>query len=241
MESVFELQHWLHTEATGALIRLHSTGLAGMPALVGAAFGLGLLHALLPGHGKSILASCYTGDGRFVGAIASSAVLIAMHVGSAVAIVLSGLAILERTVANAGRAPALEHASSIFIVAIGRWLLWRAARAHTHDHGRSGAALAFVTGLVPCPLTAFIMTYAAAHGIIAAGLLLSATFAAGMIATVATFPLLAVLFRTRLMPLMADTEGARRRAGRALEMGGATAVALLGLWPLLARQQQSFM
>lgn len=235
MEWVFDLQQWLYAEATGALMRLHSTGLAGMPALVAAAFGFGLLHALLPGHGKSVLASYYAGDGRFMGAIASSAVLILTHVGSAVVIVLSGLAILERTVVNAGRAPALEHASSIFIVAIGLWLLWRAARSHAHDHSRSGPALAFVVGLVPCPLTAFIMTYAAAHGIIASGLLLSATFAAGMIVTVAVFPLLAVLFRTRLMPLMAYTQRARIWTGRALEIGGAGAVTLLGLWSLFAR------
>jgi len=38
---------------------------------------------------------------------------------------------------------------------------------------KDGRVLAFVTGLVPCPLTTFIMVYATAQGIIAAGLLVT--------------------------------------------------------------------
>jgi ABC-type nickel/cobalt efflux system permease component RcnA len=34
--------------------------------LIGAAFGFGMLHALLPGHRKSVLASYYAGDGRLL-------------------------------------------------------------------------------------------------------------------------------------------------------------------------------
>src|SRR6185295_11378025 len=110
-------------------------------------------------------------------------------VGSAIVLVLSGFAILRRTIAGAGRAPALELASQALIVMIGIWLLWRALRPRAHDHDRSGPALAFVTGLVPCPLTTFIMTYAAANGLVAPGLILSATFAAGLIITVSAFTL----------------------------------------------------
>jgi ABC-type nickel/cobalt efflux system permease component RcnA len=64
MRTIFDLQHWLYSSAIEALKSLHTAGLAGLPALIGAAFGSGMLHALLPGHGKSVLASCYAGDGR---------------------------------------------------------------------------------------------------------------------------------------------------------------------------------
>jgi nickel/cobalt exporter len=235
MRTILELQRWLYAGAVDALNALRTVGLAGLPALIGAAFGFGMLHALLPGHGKSILTSYYAGDGRFLGALGSSTILIVTHVGSAVVIVLSGFAILQQTIGAAGRAPALEHASRCLIVLVGMWLLWRAFRPHSHDHDRSGPALAFVTGLIPCPLTTFIMTYAVANGLVVSGLILAGTFAAGMVVTVATFPLLAVLLRTRLLPMMTLTEIWRGRIGHGLEIGAALAVMLLGLWPLLTR------
>jgi nickel/cobalt transporter (NicO) family protein len=79
------------------------------------------------------------------------------------------------------------------------------------------------------------MTYAVANGLVASGLILAGTFAAGMVIAVAAFPLLAVLLRTRLLPVMARTETQRGRIGQILEMGAALAVILLGLWSLIQR------
>jgi nickel/cobalt exporter len=163
------------------------------------------------------------------------AILILTHVGSAIVIVLTGAAIIQRTLVGAGRAPLLERSSQILIVLVGLWLLWRAFRPHHHDHGRSGPALAFVGGLIPCPLTTFIMAYAVANGLLLAGLLLSATFASGMIVTVVAFPLAAILFRSRLVAMLDRTDGMRRRIGFWLEVAAALAVTSLGLWPLIAR------
>lgn len=59
------------------------------------------------------------------------------------------------------------------------------------------------------------MTYAVANGLVASGLILAGTFAAGMVVTVAAFPLLAVLLRSRLLPVMARTETWRGRIGHA--------------------------
>src|SRR5947208_5134724 len=143
-----------------------------------------MLLALLPGHGKSVLASYYAAGGRWRGAVGSSLLLILTHVGSAVVLVLSGYTILRHTIGGAGRAPALEQASQVLIVLIGFWLLWRAFRPHLHRQDRSAPLLAIVTGLIPCPLTTFIMTYATVHGAIKWGLLLSALFAVGMTFTV---------------------------------------------------------
>lgn len=228
-------QRGLHTQALAALKALPDAGLGGMPALIVAAFSFGMLHALLPGHGKSLLAAYYAGEGRWRGALLSSAILIVTHVGSAIVIVLTGAAIIQRTLVGAGRAPVLERSSQVLIVLVGLWLLWRAFRPHQHDHGRSGPALAFVGGLIPCPLTTFIMAYAVANGLVLAGLLLSATFASGMIMTVVAFPLAAILLRNRFVALLARTDGLRRQFGFWLEIAAALAVTAIGLWPLLAR------
>jgi ABC-type nickel/cobalt efflux system permease component RcnA len=232
MEATFELQHWLYANAIGALNALQTTGLAGLPSLVVAAFGFGMLHALLPGHGKSVLASYYAGDGRWRGALASSTILIVTHVGSAVVLVMTGFALLQRTIGGAGRAPMLEHASHVLILLSGLWLLFRALRSHAHDE-KSGFALAFVTGMIPCPLTTFIMTYAMVHGAVGAGLILSGAFAVGMVVTVAAFPLLAIGLRTRALPAaLAFSPQWRRGAVRTVEIAAALAITAIGGWQM---------
>lgn len=235
MDWAIGFQRGLHTQALAALKALPDAGLAGMPALVVAAFSFGMLHALLPGHGKSLLAAHYAGDGHCRGAMLSSAILILTHVGSAIVIVLTGAAVIQRTLVGAGRAPILERSSQILIVLVGLWLLWRAFRPHRHDYGRSGPALAFVGGLVPCPLTTFIMAYAVANGLVLAGVLLSATFASGMIVTVVAFPLAAILLRGRLVAILDRSYALQRRIGFGLEVAAAMSVTALGLWPLIAR------
>ena len=99
---------------------------------------------------------------------------------------------------------------------------------------RGSVAFAIATGPIPCPLTTFIMTYAAAHGAVQSGLLLSALFATGMTFTVALFPLTAVLGRTRLLPLIARSETVRNRVAMGLETFAAIAVIMLGAWPLVS-------
>ncbi|HUU67526.1 MAG TPA: hypothetical protein VMW57_09660 [Methyloceanibacter sp.] len=99
-----------------------------------------------------------------------------------------------------------------------------------------GRTLAFVTGLIPCPLTTFILSYALTHGLLAAGLAVTAAMAAGMIATIASVAVLATLFRERLLSVLARTERFRVGVGRILEIGGAGLVVLLGVWTLLRAQ-----
>ena len=233
--SIYELQRWLYGGVREMLVAPSGTGWDGLAGLAGAAFGFGLLHALLPGHGKTVLASHFAGSGRALAAVGASAIVVVTHVGLAVAFVIAGFAVVERTVAAAGRAPALEQASHVLIVLVGLWLLWRSQRRAGHGQDQSGPLLGLVAGLVPCPLTTFVMIYCLANDIVLTGLLLSAAFAAGMVATVAAFPLLAVLFRQRLMGALSRSEQWRRRVGKGLETLAALAVVTLGLWPLVAR------
>lgn len=233
MDWLISLQRGLHVDALAALKAIPDVGLTGLLPLIAAAFSFGVFHALLPGHGKSLLAAHYAGDGRWTGALLSSTIIILTHVGSAIVIVLTGAAILQRTLVGAGRAPTLERASQVLIVLIGLWLLWRAFRPREHDHARSGPMLAFVGGLIPCPLTTFIMSYAVANGLVGAGLILSGSFAGGMIVTVVAFPLLAILLRTRLVVLLDRASGWRYQVGFGLEVIAALAIVALGAWPLL--------
>jgi nickel/cobalt transporter (NicO) family protein len=118
---------------------LHVTGLAGVPPLVMAALAFGMLHALLPGHGKSVLASYYAGDGRMAGAIRSSCLLILVHVGSAVVPVLTGYALLQQRLAVRTRAGSRTCTPDSHRL-VGLWLLWRAVRPQAIIMGIMGRA-----------------------------------------------------------------------------------------------------
>lgn len=235
LKAAFELQGWLYAGALEALDELRAANWHDLPGIVAGVFAFGMLHALLPGHGKAVLVSFYAGSGKVTAALASSALLIATHVGSAILLVLTGYALLQRTLGGAGLAPALELASQMLVVAIGLFLLWKALRPHAHRAPGSGPVLAMAAGLVPCPLTTFIMTYAASRDEIAVGLVLAAAFAAGMVVTVAAFPAAAILFRTHVLALIERTDAVRHSLGRALEVLSAVAILLLGLAPIVQR------
>ncbi len=231
-----DIQGWLHS---GVSAELKSVAAGVDPLRLLAAMSIaavfGMVHALMPGHGKTVIVSYYLGrPARFLSSIGTSAILVLTHVGSAVVLVLAGFIVIRRTIGGAGRAPAFEIASSVLIIAIGLWLLFRALRPHQHGP-TDGRVLAFVTGLVPCPLTTFVMVYASAQGIVAAGLLVTAGMALGMTLTIAVFALAAVLLRDGLMAVMQRTDNLRRQVGRGLEATSAVAIIAFGAWLLITR------
>jgi nickel/cobalt transporter (NicO) family protein len=89
--------------------------------------------------------------------------------------------------------------------------------------------LAFVTGLVPCPLTTFILTFAIANHELALGFAAVGAMTVGVIATLVSFAVAAVYARGRFMDLLARSEALRLRIGQACEVAGACAVIVLGL------------
>jgi nickel/cobalt exporter len=236
MEDLIALQRWLY-EGMGSGLRDVASGSGpALAAAMAAAVLFGILHAMMPGHGKTVLFSYHLGQkGSLRSSIANGAILALTHVGIAIVLVLAGFAVISRVFAVGGRTPQFELASGILVVLIGAYLVWRAvlrARPPGDDRGeppQKGRTLAFVTGLVPCPLTTFIMSYALARGLLAAGLAITAAMAAGMVLTVAAVAVLATLSRERLLIFFSRTEGARRMLGRVLEIGGAGVVLLFGV------------
>jgi nickel/cobalt transporter (NicO) family protein len=148
---------------------------------------------------------------------------------------LAGIAVISRAAAAGGRAPAFETASAAFIVLIGTWLLVRSARMHDHEHEWSGNALAVATGLIPCPLTTFILTYSLAKGMIAAGLAAVGGMLAGVVTTLIAFAVTAIVARDRLLPILARTERLRWTIGKTMEVTSAGAVVALGVLMLMGQ------
>jgi nickel/cobalt exporter len=234
MERLIAMQRWLYG---GMAESMHSTtSLDALPALVALAFLFGVVHALMPGHGKSVLVSYHLGrPGRWGEGVVTGSLLALTHVGSAVVLVLAGIAVISRSVAAGGRAPSFEIASAILIVLIGAWLLFRSTRTQEHEHARGGKALAVATGLVPCPLTTFILTFALAKGILAVGFVAVGGMLAGVMTTLVAFAVTAVIARERLLPLLSSTEQMRGTIGKAMEIISAVAVVALGLLMLTSQ------
>ena len=233
METLVEIQRGLYQGIGDGLSHVASGGAGVVWIAMATAVLFGALHALMPGHGKLVLVSYHLGKpSKGVAAFGNGAILALTHVGLAVALVLAGYAVISRAFAYGGRTPQFEAASGTLIILIGAYLLWVALN-HRHDAGNKGRTLALATGMIPCPLTTFVLTYALAKGVLASGLLVTAAMAAGMVITIGGVALAAALARERLFGLLARSEGWRHHVGLGLEVGSAALVLLLGVVTLI--------
>lgn len=233
MQTLISIQHWLYGGMSGGLGDVVGGDPSAILFAMAAAVLFGAVHALMPGHGKTVLVSYHLGQpAKPIEGFVNGTILAVTHVGLAVVLVLAGFAVISRAFAYGGRTPQFETASGILIVLIGTFLLWRSL-ADRHDAtSTNGRTLAFVTGMIPCPLTTFVLSYALARGILTAGLLVTAAMTVGMIGAIGGIALIATLARSRFMALLARTERFRHRLGVTLEVLGSLAVLGFGLWTL---------
>jgi ABC-type nickel/cobalt efflux system permease component RcnA len=234
LEKLLDLQHWLYGGMATRLAEAAGGDTKAIFAAMAAAVLFGAIHALMPGHGKTVLVSYHLGQpAKLTQGIANGAILSLTHVGLAVVLVLGGFVVVSRAFAYGGRSQQFEIASGVLIAVIGALLLWRSWGSEHHAQVKDGTTLAFVTGLIPCPLTTFIMSYALARGMLAAGLAVTAAMTVGMIATIGGIALAAAFARDRFIGLLNRTEGWRHGVGRVLEVGGSVMVLVFGLWMVL--------
>ena len=171
MQTLVDVQRWIYGSISTYLDAFSATDdWFALATVLPLGIVFGAVHALTPGHGKTVLASYLVGSPMAVWKGAGIAgVLSVTHVASAVILALVGAPLLSRTIVGAGQSEIIEDVSRGLIALIGAWLVIRAVRAKPHLHGE-GFAVAFVAGLVPCPLTLFVMFLALARGIPQAGL-----------------------------------------------------------------------
>lgn len=133
---------------------------------MGVAFGAA--HALTPGHSKSVLATYLTGSSiKAHKALLVSMALSFTHVSMAVLIALLALPLVSHSFVDAGSAPVLQAVSRGLLGLIGLWMVSSALFRHAHTHSSGeGVAVGFMAGLIPCPLTLFVMTFAMIHQVV---------------------------------------------------------------------------
>lgn len=164
----------------------------------------GAVHALTPGHSKAVLAIYLTGStATLPRALVVSIALSFTHVTMSVLIALFSLPLVSVALGSVGRAPLLEDLSRGLLGLIGLWMLWQAFRGTGHTHGREGSLVGFMAGLIPCPLTLFVMTFATSRGVPQAGVAFAAVMMIGVVLVLAAVALAAALFRQQLLRLLA--------------------------------------
>ncbi|MGE3830306.1 MAG: hypothetical protein AB7F76_04860 [Parvibaculaceae bacterium] len=167
------------------------------PALIGLGLLLGSLHAMTPGHGKSIILSYFLGrNARYRDGAAMGMKIAASHTLSAVLLVLffgGAVTLLGRP---SGAAEKLQTISYALIAVIGAYYMFRAI---FREHGAEASSpqshshlLPVAVGVLPCPLTMLVVGSAMAQGATLAGLMLAGIMGTGAAATIVLVGLLSI-------------------------------------------------
>lgn len=173
----------------------------------------GMLHALGPGHGKSIVVGYFIARrGQWRQGVALGAGITVVHTLSAVLLLFILYVIFKATVFTAfetGRI-GVEKASYALIMLTGILLMvialrdiWknRGHKAETEEalppvaRWREIIGVAAVTGIVPCPAVALIVLFCLLNSMVALSLLGAAVICVGMTITNVAFGIAAVAFR----------------------------------------------
>jgi nickel/cobalt transporter (NicO) family protein len=198
----------MHADYLAQLLHQPQLSAGWLLAGIAVAFWLGAMHALEPGHGKTIVAAYLVGSrgnmkhAALLGATVTFTHTISVFLLGIGTLLLSSYIVPEKII------PVLGVVSGISIVLIGGWLFykrWRAflhARAHAlghhhhhhhhdhhhdHEHVPSGditltslLALGASGGLVPCPAAMVLLLSAIAIGRVGLGLVLLIAFSLGL-------------------------------------------------------------
>jgi nickel/cobalt exporter len=225
-QQLFELQREIYAQVS-AHIRLfaESGGWLTLLAMLPMGVLFGAAHALTPGHSKAVLATYVAGSPVSVArALLVSLTLSLTHVTMAVLIAVFSLPLVSIALGSVGRAPALENISRGLLALIGVWMIWRALR-HAAHHRHEGEAVGFVAGLIPCPLTLFVMTFAISRGVPEAGLVFAVAMMLGVALTLSAIALLTALLRVRVAHQLEHRPALLHGLSRGLE--GVAGVVLL--------------
>jgi nickel/cobalt exporter len=211
-------------------------GFWGLLGIIGFSFLLGAVHALSPGHGKTLVAAYLVGSrGKMRHAFLLGLIVTATHVFS---VVILGLVALWATqeVVPERVGPWISLAAGGLIVIMGIWMMIgrvrkKAAHAHAHEHAHGVKwtellVLGISGGMVPCLSATVVLLFAIYVGRVLMGLLLIAAFSLGMAAALIIIGMLVVTGRD----LVARWAGGKRsRWVEVLPVVSAGIVTVLGL------------
>ena len=183
-------------------------GFLGVLATLALAFLLGALHALSPGHGKTLVAAYLVGSkGTVRHALALGILVTFTHVFSVIVLGLVALWAAE-SVLPERLAPWLGLAAGSLVLFLGVWMIItrmgnRSSQKHHHHEHEHHSAVSTVSwkelfllglsgGMVPCLSATVVLLFAIYMKKTALGLLLIVSFSLGLAATLVTIGIVVV-------------------------------------------------
>ncbi|MCP4118458.1 MAG: hypothetical protein GY737_24285 [Desulfobacteraceae bacterium] len=214
-------------------------------ALVLLSFSYGVLHAAGPGHGKAVATSYLFSRGRQLGNGLLLGNLIALfHALSAVVLVVVLREILDVSITGSLDKTTLlmQKISYALIAMMGTGLLvrnlinWRRRKQQQEEEqsqaaplGRNILAMAFFTGMVPCPGVVLIMLFTMSMDMMGLGMVLSLATALGMGVTISAVVTVVLKGKTLTLGSLDQRPGLAETVELSFELAGALMVTLLGL------------
>lgn len=216
LSTIAQAQKVLREKMTSAITAMKQGDWNAIWKFLAICFIYGMLHALGPGHGKSIVVGYFIARrGRWRQGVALGAGITVTHTMSAVLLLFVLYAIFKATVFSAfetGRI-GIEKASYALIMITGILLVilgirdFFAQKKKEREATSSEAALpptarwreiigvAAITGIVPCPAVALIVLFCLLNSMVALSLLGALVICIGMTITNITFGIAAVALR----------------------------------------------
>lgn len=157
------------------------------------AFMLGFMHALEPGHGKSVMAAYILGTGANL----RDALLLGLTVVISHTSVVFALGILSIYLVGTLSSEMTHDIMSVIgggiLIAVGIWILKNYFRPHEHkiDTKKGVLAIGLSAGLVPCPAALAVLLFSITSGNLYDGLVYVFIFSLGLALSIS---LLSTLF-----------------------------------------------
>ncbi|QGY39729.1 DUF1007 family protein [Pseudodesulfovibrio cashew] len=254
MERLMSLVRTVQKELT---LRLNGLGMdikadplgSALWLFLGLSFLYGVVHAVGPGHGKTVVCSYFLANpgSLWTGALMGNAITFA-HMGSAAAAVTVAYLIFSTGMGGFAEASrALQPASYGLLALMGLVLFAKAVldvirgrgaasngcspegeAAEERPDTRKVLTVALITGLVPCPGAAVILAFSIGQNILPAGIAALVVMAAGMGLTTTLFAWGAVAARSATLGATRTNRTAFRVLRAGLSLCGAAAIAIFG-------------
>ena len=201
-------------------------------------FLYGVVHALGPGHGKSIVTSYFIArPGSYRLGILMAFVLSITHAISGAVFVLVMKLIFASPVLFSTAMP-VERVSYALLIIIGFFLFIHAIidirkediePAPANHNIKQLLFVAFTTGMIPCPGAAIILIFTISINIVIVGLIALLAMGIGMGLTTSLFSFIAILSRNTITTMGRSSRGRYQLFHCMLSMIGATFITIFGL------------